>query len=127
MCEAESVRLAALERTVAEQNKRYEEAFRGWERECDKRDTALDHRFNTMNEFRQAMADQQATYLTRNEYTTQHQALTDRLDQAQKNLDREVSTLRERANSARIQSIILTAMMTAIFSLMIYLIFLHIE
>lgn len=79
------------------------------------------------NEWRGAMNDLQATMLTRKEFDIQHQMLNERFDQHVHSAEKEMSQLRERGNSARTQTIILTCLMTAVFSMLIYLVFLHIN
>jgi hypothetical protein len=44
-----------------------------------KAETAADKRFESVNEFREALTDQTATFLPRIEYDTAHQALADRI------------------------------------------------
>ena len=42
---------------------------------------SLEKRLDSMNEFREHLRDQDATFITRNEYTVQHKLLTDKIDQ----------------------------------------------
>jgi hypothetical protein len=50
-------------------------AFASSEKAIDKANTASEKRFEAMNEFRGQLSDQQSTFMTRNEYMAQHQAL----------------------------------------------------
>lgn len=45
-----------------------------------KAEASTEKRFESVNEFRRALGDQTAQYLTRNEYSPAHTALVDRLD-----------------------------------------------
>jgi len=79
------------------------------------------------NEWRGAMNDLNSTMLTRSEYAVQHQMLIDRLEVHAKATEKELSQLREKGNSARVQTFVLTALMTGVFTMLVYLLFIHIK
>lgn len=74
-------RLAALE---THYNERYERQRIA----VDKAEAAMERRFQGVNEFRQALSDQTATYLRRDEYVAYHQTLVDKVDGMDSRLDR---------------------------------------
>ncbi len=75
-------------RLLDEHAKRVEERFRSQEqtmkaalanaeKALDKAETATAHRFDSVNEFRQALADQTGAFISRQEYEAKHQVLLD--------------------------------------------------
>lgn len=50
------------------------------EKAIEKEETAINHRFESVNEFRATLSDQAANLLARDEYTSSHQVLIDRIN-----------------------------------------------
>ena len=70
-------RVAAL---MAEADSRNVERFAAMSKAVDKAETATNYRLAQMNEVREVMAKQQATYVTRDEYLTGHNALINKIE-----------------------------------------------
>lgn len=66
-------------RRMEDADRAIQSALASAEKAKDKADSALEKRFEAVNEFRQALTDQTATFLTRKEYDAAHQALVDRV------------------------------------------------
>lgn len=66
---------------IDERDRRYEQRFHAQQAAVDKAEFAADQRLDAMNRFREAMQDQQKTFLTKSEYQSQHQALVDLIGQ----------------------------------------------
>ena len=92
-----------------------------------KAETITTQRFEQTNEWRSTVNDIIGTMMPRAEYALQHQVLAERQTEDVKHLEKDLSDLRERFNSARVMNIILTCMMTGIFGMVGYLIFVHIK
>lgn len=75
--EALAAALAAAEKAVAA-------ALLAADRAVTKAELASEKRFENVNEFRAALADQSNTLMTRNEYTAAHVALEDKIDRLEK-------------------------------------------
>lgn len=70
---------AALSRRMDDADKAISAALVSAEKAVVKAEAAAEKRFEGVNEFRRALADQTATFLPRAEYSTAHKALEDRL------------------------------------------------
>jgi len=77
---------------IEESDRRYEERFAALEAKIDaaagsadralgKAESAYEKRFDSMNEFREAMGDQQRTYLPRGEFEITHGAIQKQVDE----------------------------------------------
>lgn len=87
----------AVRKQIAESDRRYEQRFDGQEKATNlalqsakeavtKAEAATEKRFESVNEFRAALADQSNTLLTRNEYSTNHQNVIDKIDDVAKRI-----------------------------------------
>ena len=114
-------------RALASAEKAVEKAERLADVRADVQDRIAAERSRQQNEWRASLSDLGQTMLTRSEWAVQHQMLVERLEAHEKAADREMSQLRERSNSARTLTLILTALLTAVFTMLVYLIFLHIR
>jgi hypothetical protein len=83
-----AVRINALEKQVALQVNSVRDniavALAASEKAIIKAEIANEKRFENVNEFRATLADQQNTLLPRTEYTVQHKAMTDRIDELER-------------------------------------------
>jgi hypothetical protein len=61
------------------QDRAVQAALQAAKEAVDKANIASEKRFESINEFRGQLSDQQATFLTRNEYGAQHDAMAQRL------------------------------------------------
>jgi hypothetical protein len=69
-----------LDRRFEDQDKAVQAALQAAKEAVDKANTATsEKRFESINEFRGQLADQQTTFITRNEYLAQHQSLTEKV------------------------------------------------
>ena len=68
-----------LSRRMDDADKAIQAALVSAEKAVTKAETASEKRFEGVNEFRQALADQTATFIPRAEYDTAHAALTERV------------------------------------------------
>lgn len=59
----------------------------------NKAESASEKRFESVNEFRAQLADQQVTFLPRNEYNAQHEALEQKVEAAEKALDHKIDSV----------------------------------
>lgn len=82
---------AHLDRVIEERDVQYRErhaaqqaafaaALQAADRAIAKAEAAAEKRFESVNEFRSALSDQAATFLTRHEYETAHQSLVEKVD-----------------------------------------------
>jgi hypothetical protein len=89
-CGALHARITALEKMLNEREERTKERFVFIEKNINiamasadkaitKSEMAVEKRFDSVNEFRQTLADQAATLLPRAEYSVQHATLVDRV------------------------------------------------
>ena len=74
-------------------------ALEGAEKAVGKAETANERRLDSVNEFRQQLGDQTASFITRNEYSAAHQSLTDKLDTATRALTERLGALELRLTS----------------------------
>ena len=120
-------RIHDTERLIAEKEARYLSMFASREeatklaldaadRAVTKSEASVERRFEGVNEFREAMNDQQKTYITRREYETAHSNLVDKID-----------SMASANASAKVMNIVLAAAATGIFGMLGYLIFIHIR
>lgn len=83
--------ICSVRKQIGESDRRYEQRFDGQEKATNvalqsakeavtKAEAATEKRFESVNEFRAALADQSNTLLTRNEYDTNHKAIIDKVD-----------------------------------------------
>ncbi len=83
-----SVRITALEKQTAFQVNAVRDniavALAASEKAITKAEIAHERRFESVNEFRATLADQQATLLPRTEYSVQHKAITDRIEELER-------------------------------------------
>ncbi len=71
--EAVSTAMTAAEKAVSA-------AMAAAEKAVTKAEVAAEKRFEAVNEFRQTLSDQQGTFLTRTEYSVQHESLGEKVD-----------------------------------------------
>lgn len=76
-----------LEQRIADLATRLDERHSADQDAIGKADRASEKRFDGVNEFRSALADQQATFLTRTEYEAKHEALASRIDAVERAID----------------------------------------
>lgn len=88
-----------IERLRLEAEKRYEQRFQSQEKAIDKSDTATEKRFEGVNEFRQALADQTSKFLTRDEYDRAHLDLIAKVEQSVKSLEQQLRQLNDRVTT----------------------------
>ena len=90
--------LAALRQVLDERDDRYKQralsqdaavksALDTSEKAITKAEGATERRFEGVNEFRQTLADQAATLMPRAEYTVQHKAVVDKVDNLEKRMN----------------------------------------
>lgn len=83
---------------ISDHDKQYQQRFEAQEKALtaaltsakeavDKANIASEKRFDSVNEFRNTLADQQRTLLPRTEYSVQHQSLADSIAQLSSRLD----------------------------------------
>jgi len=120
-------RWAGLERRFETNDKRVYEAKLVADKAIDKAEALATHRAMQQNEWRATITEIMTSMVPRTEYAVQHQILAEKAETNAKNIDREMSGMRERANSSRIQTLILTGLMTAVFTMLVYLVFIHIR
>ena len=108
-------------------DKRVYEAKLVADKAIDKAEALATHRAMQQNEWRATITEIMTSMVPRTEYAVQHQILAEKAETNAKNIDREMSGMRERANSSRIQTLILTGLMTAVFTMLVYLVFIHIR
>ena len=136
--EALLVRIKAIETIQEEREKKYLSMFASREeatklaleaadRAVSKSEASVERRFETASSALTDMREKEHSYITRDEYTVQHEVLVERVNFSLTALEKEMSGLRERGNSNRIQAIILTCLMTGVFSMLIYLVFIHVK
>jgi hypothetical protein len=81
-------RFASLEKYIDVKfvalEKRLEIAYTTAQNALSKSDAAAEKRFESLNEFRSVLKDQQATFLVRNEYEANHKQLESRVEGVQK-------------------------------------------
>jgi PBP1b-binding outer membrane lipoprotein LpoB len=65
---------------LQDDEKRYNERFNAQQMAIEKAERASEKRFDSVNEFRGMMADQQATLVNRNEWDAKNIALHDKID-----------------------------------------------
>ena len=58
----------------------FDQRFEDSEKAIEKANTANEKRLDNVNEFRQTLTDQTATFMPRQEYTVQHKALESKID-----------------------------------------------
>jgi hypothetical protein len=68
-----------LSRRMDDADKAIQAALVSAEKAVAKAEAAAERRFDSVNEFRQVLTDQAATFLPRTEYDTAHQGLSDRV------------------------------------------------
>ena len=82
----------ALEIAVRTVEHNADVATKNIEKATDKAASSIDKRLEAMNEFRQALADQGASMITRNEYIVQHKALDDKIENNYKTIMSRIDT-----------------------------------
>jgi hypothetical protein len=70
----------AMETALTAADKAVQAALAAQEKAITKAETAAEKRFESVNEFRATLADQQSQLLTRGEYDAQHDALVDKVN-----------------------------------------------
>lgn len=88
--ELEDERFCFLRELIEEHDKRYQERFDAQEKAVLKAEGANEKRFESVNEFRAQLSDEQSTFLTRSEYETKHSALIEKIEHA---ADKSLSTI----------------------------------
>ncbi len=91
-----------FEALIEEINKRYEQRFLSSENAIEKRDAATEKRFESVNEFRQTLADITSKGIPRVEFENTHKALSEKLEQAVKTLESEIASLRQQLNDIKV-------------------------
>ena len=76
----------AITTAMIAQEKAVLAAMTSAEKAVTKAELAAERRFESVNEFRQTLSDQTNSFLTRNEYTAQHTAATDRISSIEQQL-----------------------------------------
>lgn len=89
-----------LMKVMDERDRRHEQRFDAQEKAVLKAETATEKRFEGVNEFRQALADQTRESPTRIEVDAQYKSLSDQISNAQKSLEDKAAS-----NSARISAL----------------------
>ncbi len=87
------------ERSLA-QGEAMRTALAAAEKAVSKAEVANEKRFESVNEFRAQLLDQQNTLLTRNEYTAKHDALVARIDA----MDKQLSETHGRSTGVRLSA-----------------------
>jgi hypothetical protein len=77
-----------LETILEEREKQVYEKFISLDRAVTKAEVASDKRFESVNEFRGTLTDQQRTLIPRMEYEVAHMALIEKLEQLSKRIDK---------------------------------------
>jgi len=90
---AADARFEAMQTAIATLERSHQNTMQTMDKAVQKAEAAADRRFESVNEFRKTLGDQQSTFLTRNEFAVEHKSLTQRFD----SLDRE---LRSRLDTA---------------------------
>lgn len=99
-------KLNALRELVDERDHRYEDRFTAMDEKTGlaltsskeavaKAETATEKRFDSVNEFRKTLADQASGFMPRQEYTSNHTALQEKMEAMKQGLDKEIASLRE--------------------------------
>ena len=94
---------------------------------ADAQDKAAKEMAARQNEWRGALNDVIAERLSRREYESAHAALVEKIDTLKELYDRDTAKMREAAGGQRLQTIIFAAMLTGIFSILVYLLLIHIR
>lgn len=90
----------ALEAAMVAADKAVQAALLAAEKAVNKAEVAAERRFESVNEFRGQLADQQRTFLPRQEYQVQHEALGDKLDATAKTLSDRIEANSKMINDA---------------------------
>ena len=136
--EALLVRIKAIETIQEEREKKYLSMFASREeatklaleaadRAVSKSEASVERHFEGTSAALTDLRSKEHDYITRDEYSVQHEVLVERVDYSIKALEKEMSGLRERSNSNRVQTIVLTGLMTGVFSMLVYLVFIHVR
>ena len=67
---------------------RIEQKFESLEKAVEEANNALNKRFESVNEFRSTLSDQQATFVEKSEYNANHTAIVSQLDDLKRRLDK---------------------------------------
>ena len=77
-----------FERILKESDRRYEQRFEDQKEAIVKAEEATERRFEGVNEFRQTLSDQAATFVSRTEVLQQYRAINDKVDLVTSRMDR---------------------------------------
>ena len=89
----------AVATAMVAQEKAVLAAMAAAEKAVTKAETAAEKRFESVNEFRKTLSDQTASFLTRNEYQSQHIALSEKVEivgNRVSSLEKSMGEMRER-------------------------------
>jgi hypothetical protein len=90
----------AIEAAMAAADKAVQAALQSAEKAVAKAEMAAERRFESVNEFRGQLADQQRTFLPRQEYQVQHEALGEKLEAMAKTLSDRIDANSKLINDA---------------------------
>ena len=96
----DDLRLQLDERHTA-QNAAVQAALLAAEKAVNKAERAAENRFESVNEFRAQLGDQQRTFLPRQEYDVQHRALDEKLNAVAESLGARIDTNAKQINDAQ--------------------------
>ena len=85
-----NVRFESFRSALHAIERRAEATLRAAEESAHRTETAIDRRFESVNEFRRALSDQTSNFVTRNEYVVEHKNLMARIELLEK--DARIST-----------------------------------
>jgi signal recognition particle GTPase len=77
-----------IESILAEREKQADQKFQSLAMAVSKAEVATEKRFESVNEFRATLTDQQRTFIPRAEYESAHKALTQTVTDAKERLDK---------------------------------------
>lgn len=88
----------AIQAALVSQEKAVAAALAAAKEAVSKAEAASEKRFESVNEFRQTLSDQTASFLPRPEYDANHKALEDKIDTKCKALEDKIQALTDRLN-----------------------------
>ncbi len=95
----------AVDAAFAAAEKAVQMALESAEKSVAKAEISVERRFESVNEFRAQLSDQAGTFLSRNEYSTAHQALIDKVEVNARNInDRLDRTTNQDAGGKRMET-----------------------
>jgi DNA repair exonuclease SbcCD ATPase subunit len=92
-------RVARIEATLEEMERRHTERFQAQTTAMTKAETAMEKRFDNVNEFRQQLNDQAHTFMPRAESISRHDRNAEQLEKVERHFDQDIASINKRLDT----------------------------